>query len=390
MKKSKAERTRDLLKLAAEELFSRLGFAQTSVAAICRESGLSNGSFYRHFRNKEEIFSVITSDMMERVTESLSDVRGETLEQTLNSFYRATFDVLWDCRKKFIAFHEAEYIFPQIDAAVDKSYMDAIEGIFNAMGIMLSPVLKWYIIGSARFAAMYWIIFKGVPVPDRAIKSFNDFVMKGFESLESYDRSSVNLKLEETRDAETGTRAAILEAAERLLGKKGYFNTTIYEITSLAGCGLGTFYIYFDSKSSLMKELVIWGNKCLRHVMKESSGGMHGRVNREIRNYKAFVLFMASHKNLYEIVRESEFILDGVGQLYYEKLIQSYINSLNEEVKSGNIKILDPLDVSIFLMGLGHYMGLDLIFRPKYDIEKLDEYLHELARLLAGGLEGFL
>lgn len=388
--KKKAERTRDLLKQAAEELFSRLGFVQTSVAAICRESGLSNGSFYRHFKTKEEIFSEITKDMMHLVITSLSEVKGDSIREALNNFYRTTFDVLWDCRKKFIAFHEAEYLFPEIDAAVDRSYTEAAAGIFEPLNLKLTPVLKWFVTGSARFAAMYWIILKGTPVPEGNISSFIDFVMNGFDSSEAYKKDSVSYSLEGLERNESGTRNAILKAAEQLFGEKGYFNTTIYEITALAGYGQGTFYIYFDSKSSLMKELVLWGNKQLRHAMKASSENISGRVNREIRNYKTFILFMSTHKNLYEIVRESEFVLDGVGLDYYEKIIQSYIGALEKSINNGKIRKLDPLDVAIFLMGTGHYMGLDLIFRPKYQIENLDEYLHELAKLLAGGLEGIL
>lgn len=388
--KKKAERTRELLKEAAEELFSRLGFVQTSVAAICRESGLSNGSFYRHFKTKEDIFSEVTGDMMALVTAALSEIRGENLKDALNNFYRTTFNVLWQCRKKYVAFHEAEYIFPEIDSEVDRSYTEAASGIFEPLNIKLSPVLKWFVTGSARFAAMYWIILKGMPVPNRTINSFIDFVTVGFGSKESYSKDSVNYSPEKIQRHDSGTRDSIFRAAEKLFGKKGYFNTSIYEITALAGCGQGTFYIYFDSKCSLMKELVLWGNKRLRHAMKNSSKNMKGKVNREIRNYKTFIHFMSTHKNLYEIVRESEFILDGVGQEYYEKIVHSYISSLDKSINNGEIRKLDPLDVGIFLMGLGHYMGLDLIFRPKYDIKNLDEYLHELALLLTRGLEGIL
>ena len=49
----------------------------------------------------------------------------------------------------------------------------------------------------------------------------------------------------------------ILSAAVQLFYEKGYHNTSINEITSLAGVAAGTFYVYFDGKYNLYKYLLL-------------------------------------------------------------------------------------------------------------------------------------
>jgi len=43
------------------------------------------------------------------------------------------------------------------------------------------------------------------------------------------------------------TRRAILAAAEKVIGEKGYNDASIGQITSEAGVAQGTFYIYFNT-----------------------------------------------------------------------------------------------------------------------------------------------
>lgn len=52
------------------------------------------------------------------------------------------------------------------------------------------------------------------------------------------------------------TRAAILEAAERLFDDPGYDATTMQDIATLAEIGLGTLYGYFVSKEELLRTIL--------------------------------------------------------------------------------------------------------------------------------------
>lgn len=49
------------------------------------------------------------------------------------------------------------------------------------------------------------------------------------------------------------SRAALLAAARRLFGSKGYANTKIADITQEAGRALGSFYTYFANKEEILE-----------------------------------------------------------------------------------------------------------------------------------------
>ncbi|MFO7881768.1 MAG: TetR/AcrR family transcriptional regulator [Kosmotogaceae bacterium] len=388
MKPSKSERTRQLLKKAAEDLFSQYGLEKTSVAAICRESGLSNGTFYRHFDNKNEIFREITEDMMKEFKASLKRVKGEDQNEILISFFTNAFNALWKYKKRFMAFHEAEYRFKEIEKEVDSAYMEALKRTLELENDA-KLWLKWFVVGSARFVAIWWIIFRNSPVPKGTIDNLVKFVTQGLQCQAELKPDVIKYSLDVVNRRTENTKERLLASAEELIGTKGYFNTSIYDITNHAGYAQGTFYVYFESKSQLLKELVLWANHNFRNALKDASKSVDGRLNQEMRNYKAFLLFMKAHRNLYEIVRESEFIVDGVGKLYYEKILDSYTRALEKPINKGEIAEFKKEDLGVFLMGIGHFMGLDLIIYPKEKQENWNHCLLELAKLLNRGLEVF-
>jgi len=389
LKISRSERTRLQIKEAAEELFSRLGFEMTSVANICRTCGLSNGAFYRHYTGKEQVFKEIVQDIKTRFESASTMVTGHTTKEKLYNLYRTVFDILWESRRKFIAFHEAEYRFTDVESSVDKTYKDAfLSTVLDDRSSLSMPEL-WFLIGSARFAAIYWIIYNDTRVPDSTVQSLVDFTLNGFVKSEELDLRSLDFTLDRVRaNGEGKAKEVILLAAEKLMGEKGYFGTLIYDITSKAGYGQGTFYLHFESKGKLLQELVYQANRSLRRTMRDAVSGVEGRLNKEIRSFKAFLLFMDVHKELYNIVRESEFVQPETGRFYYERLLTSYISALEEARLKDEIKPIDSRDLGVFLMGIGHFMGLDLLFKLKKDYEKWNDYLLELASLLMKGYGG--
>ena len=55
----KRDRTRDLLIRTAMQAFGEQGVADASVQQIAARAGVANGTFYVHFRTKEEILAAV-------------------------------------------------------------------------------------------------------------------------------------------------------------------------------------------------------------------------------------------------------------------------------------------------------------------------------------------
>jgi AcrR family transcriptional regulator len=71
------------------------------------------------------------------------------------------------------------------------------------------------------------------------------------------------------------TRVELLEAAERVIARKGYHNTRIADIASDADVGLGTFYLHFKTKNEIFIELIDYGASHLREALIEAKAGIH-------------------------------------------------------------------------------------------------------------------
>jgi AcrR family transcriptional regulator len=64
--------TRERVIRAATELFAAHGYDGTSTEAVLQASGVSRGSLYHHFANKEALFLAVLEAMQERVAEGLA------------------------------------------------------------------------------------------------------------------------------------------------------------------------------------------------------------------------------------------------------------------------------------------------------------------------------
>ena len=113
------------------------------------------------------------------------------------------------------------------------------------------------------------------------------------------------------------TRRRLLEAAEIVFAEQGYHEASIVKITERAGIGLGTFYLYFDSKQSIFEALVIDLNRRVRHSMSEAMAGASSRLDAERAGFEGFFRFTAEHPALYRVVREAEFVSPETLRLHY-------------------------------------------------------------------------
>ncbi|MBB6461803.1 TetR/AcrR family transcriptional regulator [Flammeovirga kamogawensis] len=88
--KLKSEITKQLILDTAFKLFYRDGFNLISINQIMKETALTKGAFYHHFKNKEEIGKAVITEIVEqRIVKNMIDPlyeEGDIIEKLKNIF----------------------------------------------------------------------------------------------------------------------------------------------------------------------------------------------------------------------------------------------------------------------------------------------------------------
>lgn len=71
------EKEEDILH-AATEIFAEKGYYQTSIQSITQKAGVSTGTFYTYFKNKEEVLLAIYRKFSARLSDTLAEKNADT------------------------------------------------------------------------------------------------------------------------------------------------------------------------------------------------------------------------------------------------------------------------------------------------------------------------
>jgi len=156
------------------------------------------------------------------------------------------------------------------------------------------------------------------------------------------------------------TRRRLLDAAETVFAQLGYPTASIVKITEEAGCGLGTFYLYFEGKREIFDEVVADLNRRVRRAMSDAaeSAADAGRIAAERAGFRAFFHFTAEHPALYRIVRQAEFVSPEALRLHYSKIVDGYAQGIEHGQQAGEVRRMDPEVAAWALMGIGEIIGM--------------------------------
>lgn len=184
------------------------------------------------------------------------------------------------------------------------------------------------------------------------------------------------------------TRARLLEAAEAVFQQHGYYEASIVKITEHAGVGLGTFYLYFDSKQTIFEALVADLNRRVRHSMSEAMAEATNRLEAERAGFAGFFAFTAQHPALYRVIREAEFVAPEAMRQHYAKITQGYEAGLRAAAAQGEIDDgLDPEISAWALMGIGELIGMRYILWEDDQTQGLsEERLDHMMRFIYNAL----
>lgn len=154
------------------------------------------------------------------------------------------------------------------------------------------------------------------------------------------------------------TRQRLMDAAEEIFGTKGFYQTSVTDITAKAGVAQGTFYLYFPSKNEIFRALVEHLSHVLRRETELAASKGKDRLEAERLGIEAFYRFVDQHRNLYRIIRQAEFVDEELFRWYYKRMANGYVRKLSEAMDRGEIRRMDPEMLAWSLMGLSDYSGM--------------------------------
>lgn len=175
------------------------------------------------------------------------------------------------------------------------------------------------------------------------------------------------------------TLRRLLDAAAEEFGTRGYHETAISHITQHAGVGLGTFYVYFRSKEEVFRALVADMGARTRHALADAVKDAPNRLEAERLGIRAYLEFVRSHKSLYRVVMEAQFVAPEAYRAYYRAFAEAYRTQLAQAAKRGEISAGDDEARVWALMGASTFLGLKYgVWEDGADVDAVSEAAADL------------
>jgi AcrR family transcriptional regulator len=175
-----------------------------------------------------------------------------------------------------------------------------------------------------------------------------------------------------------------LRAAEAVIGEIGFAGASIADITRKAGIAQGTFYIYFQSKDEVFRELVVEMGRLTRAFLAEAVADAPDRLTAERRGLRAFLDFVARRPALYNIVMEARVVAPDAYRDYYTTFARGYVQNLVLATREGEIRPGNAEVRAWALMGMAITLGERFAIWDS-DID-LDTVVAEVFDLVENGL----
>ena len=164
----------------------------------------------------------------------------------------------------------------------------------------------------------------------------------------------------------------LLESAEKLFSQSSFFEVSVSDICKEAHTAVGTFYIYFDSKTDVYRYLVEYYKQQIKQVLSQSIAGCTTRAEMEREGIKCFVRYAVENPHVYNIVWGSLAVERQMFQDYYVSFAESYARALTRA--ADELKVKDVTTMAYMLMGITNFLGLRAIFENMTEAQ-IDEAL---------------
>jgi len=136
----RTEKTRKKLELAALEVFTEYGLDATTIDDITQRADLGKGTFYRHFKDKYEIATILVRQAIDELILRLkkNEQRPQTLNEALENLLDAHYRFFVEEYEKFILLFQGRLLV-KLERKISEQMEIPYNLYLDEMEKMLSP-----------------------------------------------------------------------------------------------------------------------------------------------------------------------------------------------------------------------------------------------------------
>jgi AcrR family transcriptional regulator len=148
------------------------------------------------------------------------------------------------------------------------------------------------------------------------------------------------------------TRHELLTAAKKTLAEKGFHNTKITDIAQAANIGVGTFYLYYETKEVLFLELVKETAPALREEIERARATMTSPTEKMRVATLTFFRFAQANRELFKIIFGHGNTFNTLLRQVYETFVTDAIERITDGIQQQAFRPLPPPVVANALVGM--------------------------------------
>lgn len=153
------------------------------------------------------------------------------------------------------------------------------------------------------------------------------------------------------------TRSRLIDAAEEVFGMRGFNDASIVEITQRAGVALGTFYVYFPSKTSIFNYIVETRIADLRDHLRAAQDKAFTQSDLERAILRAFMEWAAAHPNAFRAARQADYVEGTRLRDWYTMFVEDYANRLSRAMDAGALARANPEVLAWSVIGMADLLA---------------------------------
>lgn len=177
---------------------------------------------------------------------------------------------------------------------------------------------------------------------------------------EDAERATTSLRDERRQMQDEINRRHILDAAERIFARQGFYEATLREIAAEAEFSTGTIYNFFDGKDDLFRRVVDRKGRGLLTTLEEAVGSEVEPVDKLHALADAQLSYYSRHRDFYRLILRTagpawwslKAELDAASDDRFERAIDIEAAVFAEGVDAGEFHDDDPEMMAVIFLGI--------------------------------------